>query len=194
MSWPADEALQQVKRFRGGLVFKAHRLLYHSTLGLRVIKKKKKHCSRLRASLWGLIDSGLVWEGYRESRRCSRDTYPESYITKYTSIRRLRLRSGGSGSHPKQRLRLGWGLGLRERRERGLICGGCGGVVLGLLAPVVRWHDSTVLTDLRTERNSSDAQRKSQRAPGGSHHASMKLPVYEVLQVMSLMMLGVGRP
>ena len=27
---------------RGGLVFKAHRLLYHSTLGLRVIKKKKK--------------------------------------------------------------------------------------------------------------------------------------------------------
>jgi len=30
------------ERFRGGLVFKAHRLLYHSTLGLRVIKKKKK--------------------------------------------------------------------------------------------------------------------------------------------------------
>jgi len=27
---------------RGGLVFKAHRLLCHSTLGLRVIKKKKK--------------------------------------------------------------------------------------------------------------------------------------------------------
>jgi len=31
-----------VKRFRGGLVFEAHRLGYHSTLGLRVIKKKKK--------------------------------------------------------------------------------------------------------------------------------------------------------
>jgi len=30
------------QRFRGGLVFKAHRLSYHSTLGLRVIKKKKK--------------------------------------------------------------------------------------------------------------------------------------------------------
>ena len=28
-----------VKRFRGGLVVKAHRLLYHSTLGSRVIKK-----------------------------------------------------------------------------------------------------------------------------------------------------------
>ena len=31
-----------MKRFRGGLVFKAHRLVYHSTLGLRVMKKKKK--------------------------------------------------------------------------------------------------------------------------------------------------------
>ena len=32
---------KNVERFRGGLVFKAHRLLYHSTLGLRVTKKKK---------------------------------------------------------------------------------------------------------------------------------------------------------
>ena len=31
-----------MKRFRGGLVFKAHRLVYHSTLGLRVIKKKEE--------------------------------------------------------------------------------------------------------------------------------------------------------
>ena len=30
-----------VARFRGGLVFKAPRLLYHSTLGLRVIKKTR---------------------------------------------------------------------------------------------------------------------------------------------------------
>ena len=37
-----------MKRFRGGLVFKAHRLLYHSTLGLRVIKKKKR---KVRVSL-----------------------------------------------------------------------------------------------------------------------------------------------
>ena len=35
-----------MKRFRGGLVFKAHRLLYHSALGLRVIKKKKKGLTR----------------------------------------------------------------------------------------------------------------------------------------------------
>jgi len=33
---------QNVQRFRGGLVCKAHRLLYHSTLGLSVIQKKKK--------------------------------------------------------------------------------------------------------------------------------------------------------
>ena len=31
-----------MKRFRGGLVFKAHRLAYHPTLGWRVKKKKKK--------------------------------------------------------------------------------------------------------------------------------------------------------
>ena len=34
--------LADANLFRGGLLFKAHRLLYHSTLGLRVIKKKKK--------------------------------------------------------------------------------------------------------------------------------------------------------
>jgi len=32
---------EPVKRFRGGLVFKAHRLVDHSTLGWGVIKKKK---------------------------------------------------------------------------------------------------------------------------------------------------------
>jgi len=34
---------RNVQQFRGGLVFKAHRLSYHSTLDLRVIKKKKIH-------------------------------------------------------------------------------------------------------------------------------------------------------
>ena len=38
---PEQLLRRNVKRFRGGLVCKAHRLLYHSTLGLRVIKKKK---------------------------------------------------------------------------------------------------------------------------------------------------------
>ena len=33
---------RNAKRFRGGLVFKAHRLLYHLTLGSRVKEKKRK--------------------------------------------------------------------------------------------------------------------------------------------------------
>ena len=37
---------RNVKRFRGGLVFKAHRLLHHSTRGLRVRKKKKVPLAR----------------------------------------------------------------------------------------------------------------------------------------------------
>jgi len=40
---PLNHAPENVQRFRGGLVFKARRLLYHSILGLRVIKKKKKN-------------------------------------------------------------------------------------------------------------------------------------------------------
>ena len=37
-----EERKRHVKRFRGRLVVKAHQLLYHSTLGSKVIKKKKK--------------------------------------------------------------------------------------------------------------------------------------------------------
>jgi len=29
---------------------------------------------------------GPLWEGYHESRRCSRDTYPETHITKYAKV------------------------------------------------------------------------------------------------------------
>ena len=39
-----------------------------------------------------VIDS---WEGCRESRRCSRDTHPESYIITYTCRRRLTPWQGG---------------------------------------------------------------------------------------------------
>ena len=41
---------------RGGLVFKAQRLLYHSTLGLRVIKKKKSGVDH--AALGGAVELG----------------------------------------------------------------------------------------------------------------------------------------
>ena len=36
--------LQNVKPFREGLVCKAHRLLYHSSLGLRIIKERNRIC------------------------------------------------------------------------------------------------------------------------------------------------------
>ena len=32
-----------------------------------------------------------VWEGFRESRRCSRDTYPETHITEYTKCTKIDL-------------------------------------------------------------------------------------------------------
>ena len=38
-----------VKRFRGGLEFTVHRFAYHSTLGLRVIKKKIRRCRETRS-------------------------------------------------------------------------------------------------------------------------------------------------
>ena len=47
----------RVQRFRGGLVFKAHRFFYHPTLGLRVIKKKKARNLRGGAVLGGVAVS-----------------------------------------------------------------------------------------------------------------------------------------
>ena len=45
--------------FRGGLVFKTRRLLYHSSVGLRVIKKKKSDfvrvCESVRECVTGCV-------------------------------------------------------------------------------------------------------------------------------------------
>ena len=46
---PGGVLRAHTSQFRGGLVFKAHRLLYHSILGLRVIKKRKRHTSQTAA-------------------------------------------------------------------------------------------------------------------------------------------------
>ena len=40
---PTELCSRNVERFRGGLVFQAHRLFYHSSLGSRVIKKKRRY-------------------------------------------------------------------------------------------------------------------------------------------------------
>ena len=49
-----------MERFRGGLVLKAHRLLYHSTLGSRVIKKKKTGPEANPVQ----IQPGFVWRSW----------------------------------------------------------------------------------------------------------------------------------
>jgi len=64
------------KRFGGGLVFKAHRWLYHSTLGSRVIKKKKDGgalCPRLEAEM-AVADVG------RDARALPQHLHPRPRI------------------------------------------------------------------------------------------------------------------
>ena len=79
-------------------------------------------CKGLNLSAKGMVAPTFpLWEGYRESRRCSRDTYPESYITEYTSIRRkcarLRPSDGCSGEAlVHKRMRCG-SIGLAPKRN-----------------------------------------------------------------------------
>ena len=55
---------RNVQRFRGGLVLKAHRLLYHSTLGLRVVTKKKRKKKRKKGrGAVPRIDETVSWGG-----------------------------------------------------------------------------------------------------------------------------------
>ena len=50
-----------MQRFRSGLVFKVHRLLYHSIPCLRVRKKKKRYISE--------ADEETVLQGYLTSKK-----------------------------------------------------------------------------------------------------------------------------
>ena len=66
-----------------------HRVVYHRVYFSKNMFFYRKDLSIYRKVLVQYSDRlGVGWEGCRESRRCPRDTYPESYITKYTSIRR----------------------------------------------------------------------------------------------------------
>ena len=49
---------KNAKRFRGVLVFQAHRLVYHSTLVLRVIKKKRSTPGTERQNVGGARNLG----------------------------------------------------------------------------------------------------------------------------------------
>ena len=70
-----------IPRFRGGLAFKAHRLLYHSILGLRVIRKKKKVTPRGTpgsSSYLRLIDSCITQlKAQGPFRTCNESTEEE---------------------------------------------------------------------------------------------------------------------
>ena len=55
-----------MKQFRGGLVFKAHILVYQSTVGSRVIKKKKKKKFHARRLPRGEMIRDLARERERE--------------------------------------------------------------------------------------------------------------------------------
>ena len=80
-SRPSSRSIQDqlhsriVKRFRGGLVFKAHRLLCHSTLGSKVIKKKRREDARGGTSLS---------EHAREAQHVR--SRPSIYIYRYTHM------------------------------------------------------------------------------------------------------------
>jgi len=82
-------------RVRGGLVFKAHRWLYHSTLGSRVIKKKKKGADRNR-----------VGDGVRRAR--ARGAGPASssdiyiYIYRHTESERVREKKRARASEKER--------------------------------------------------------------------------------------------
>ena len=55
--------------------------------------------------LQALVERHRLRDGYRESRRCSADTFPESCITKYASIRRKKRQPSQLGPE----FRLGFG-------------------------------------------------------------------------------------
>jgi len=75
-----------VKRFRSGLVVKAHRLWYHSTLGLKIMKKQKKErggyrdCRGLDDALHSRLELFHLTLGPRGPpayfKQCRRPDYP----------------------------------------------------------------------------------------------------------------------
>jgi hypothetical protein len=63
---------RNVKRFRGGLVCKAHRRLYHSNLGSRVRQEKEEDTEPLRASEERRVGSFAVMRGSSKEGSCLR--------------------------------------------------------------------------------------------------------------------------
>ena len=51
---------RNAKQLQGGLIFKAHRRVYQSTLGLRVVKKKKQ-AMHVKIFVFGSRVQGIGW-------------------------------------------------------------------------------------------------------------------------------------
>ena len=82
-----------MQRFPGGLVCKAHRRLYHSIVGLRVIKKKKVVRTRLvtcHATPWALLH--LIRRPYQNYYALIRRPYQNYYAL--TNCPRYYLKNG----------------------------------------------------------------------------------------------------
>ena len=139
-----------MKRFRGGLVFKAHRLLYHSTLGLREIKgEEEKECSvgvsktvnRFRMGegvtvlasetrhQWAWYESGYGYglspydTAYRRARRTTRTRIRTRIVREGCTVRASNAFDQRGHQVQERLVDLTWGkLGsLRSRYERGVL-------------------------------------------------------------------------
>jgi len=76
-----------VNRFRGGLVFKAHRLVYHSTLGLIEINRERWNyfLVALTSSLFSFILFGGINSVFKAHRRVYHSTLGLRVIKRETS-------------------------------------------------------------------------------------------------------------
>ena len=71
---PEQLLRRDVKQFQGGLVFKAHRLVYQTTPGWRVIKETKNLSTLGACHLFGNVGC-VVAAGEAQGRRALRPTH-----------------------------------------------------------------------------------------------------------------------
>ena len=92
-----ERLAKNAERFRGGLIFKAHGLLYHSTPGMRVIKKKKKlRVDRFRVSDSVFLASELSSRGAGLGNRVSGFRSPVSGLGTCARVSKFRSRDSGA--------------------------------------------------------------------------------------------------
>ena len=78
-----------MKRFRGGLVFKAQRLLYHSTLGLRVIKKKKKRVGGTHVVVHEFLDDNEEYQAIRPVHHHEKNVHLVDPLQCWVALRKI---------------------------------------------------------------------------------------------------------